>query len=562
MPINDEGMLGNNQAKKILQNIIEDGRAGVFSWDIDNRKFVLMEKITGREFENIQTLEEFIHQLVFEKDLELALQDLDDFMTGKSALYQSTFRIINKYGNVRWLLCKGSMMPGKILSTMMYDVTEGNLIQGHDLTTNLMDKTTFMRKLKIHIRHLNKHNQKSALLYIGIDNFNMILNKYGFELGSSILYKISRQLLKFVSDKDELARFPYNKFMLQMNDVDDYSDVEAIAREISTLFETPIEVEGQNVFLNVNIGLTLIPDVSSDVDELMRICDFAIDRSRVSGSHAAVFNDSDWLNTYNRTMEIANELPKAILNDEFYLVYQPQLDLKANAITGIEVLVRWKSKNLGQISPAEFIPIAETNGYIVTLGRWIREESLKTARGWLDKAIDFEKISINISAEEVFQDDFKERLLKLCQQYNIEPQMVVLEITERTFMNTNGDDCNIISELLNEGFKIALDDFGIGYSNICSLLEFDIHTLKIDKSFIDKSREPRLHNLLKGILKSKNYLYTYIIAEGVEDEGTVDVLNELGFDSIQGYYFSKPLLQHDLENFILDFNSAKINAVY
>src|SRR5699024_4074094 len=247
--------------------------------------------------------------------------------------------------------------------------------------------------------------------------------------------------------------------------------------------------------------------------------------------------------------EIANELPKAILNDEFYLVYQPQLDLKANAITGIEVLVRWKSKNLGQISPAEFIPIAETNGYIVTLGRWIREESLKTARGWLDKAIDFEKIAINISAEEVFQDDFKERLLKLCQQYNIEPQMIVLEITERTFMNTNGDDCNIISELLNEGFKIALDDFGIGYSNIRSLLEFDIHTLKIDKSFIDKSRELRLHNLLKGILKSKNYLYTYIVAEGVEDEGTVDVLNELGFDSIQGYYFSKPLLQHDLENF-------------
>lgn len=402
MPINDEGMLGSNQAKTILQKIIDAGRAGLFSWDIDNHEFVFTEKITGRDFGKIDSLEEFLHKIVFEKDIELALQDLENFMTGKKEVYESTFRILDTENNIRWILCKGSMISDSIMSTMMYDLSERNLLKAHDHTTNLINQNTFLRKLKNSIHYSKRSGKKGALLYIGIDNFNTVLNKYGIDLSGSILYKVSRHLLNFVGEKDELASFPYNKFMLHLDNIHELDQVERIAKKITTMFESPILVDGQYIYLNINIGITFYPEVSTDIDELMRICNFAISHSRKSGSHAAIFTDSSLFASYNRDMEIENELPTALLNEEMFLVFQPQLNIKTNKISGVEVLLRWENKNIGKVSPADFIPVAEEKGFIVSIGRWIREESIKTARKWLDEGITFEKISINISSIEIF----------------------------------------------------------------------------------------------------------------------------------------------------------------
>ena len=346
--------------------------------------------------------------------------------------------------------------------------------------------------------------------------------------------------------------------MLHLDNIHELDQVERIAKKITTMFESPILVDGQYIYLNINIGITFYPEVSTDIDELMRICNFAISHSRKSGSHAAIFTDSSLFASYNRDMEIENELPTALLNEEMFLVFQPQLNIKTNKISGVEVLLRWENKNIGKVSPADFIPVAEEKGFIVSIGRWIREESIKTARKWLDDGITFEKISINISCIEIFQRDFKDHLLALCHQFNIKPQMIELEITERTFMNTEGNQRNVVSELSKEGFKISLDDFGTGYSNLRSLLEFNIHTLKLDKSLIDKITDPRMNYLLRGILSTERYLYTTILAEGVEDEKTAAILSDLGFDTIQGYYFSKPLPTNEVEAFITDFNAGKM----
>ena len=557
MPLNDEGMLDNDQAKMILQKMVDAGRAGVFTWDIDKNRFRVMETFTGRTFDQINTLEEFLHKMVFHKDVRMALQDLNNFTQGVDAGYQSTFRILDYKGEIRWLFIKGTMQSENRMSAIMYDVTEGNLRQGHDLRTNLMNNDTFMRKLDLAIQCGKDTDQNGALLYIDIGNFHSILNRYGFDFGSSILYKFSRILLKFVGEQDDVARFPYDKFMILLNGITGLPEVEQTAQSIIELFEEPIVVEGKKIYLNINIGVTIFPEASSDVDELMRFSDFTIDHARQSGNKSAVFFDSELMASYNREMDIENELPSAIYNEELYLVYQPQLDLKNNRINGFEVLVRWNNQNMGFVSPGEFIPIAEEKGYIVGIGRWIREESLKTARRWLDLGIEFEKLSINISTVEIKQRDFKEQLLHLCTRYNIEPRMIELEITERTFMAMEDGEENLFNDIIKEGFKIALDDFGTGYSNLCSLLNFHINTLKLDKSVIDNIKDHKQRHIILGIIGAKTFLYDEIVAEGVEDKETMAILTDLGFDTIQGYYFSRPLSRDDLEQFIFDFKAAK-----
>ena len=557
MPLNDEGMLDNDQAKMILQKMVDAGRAGVFTWDIDKNRFRVMETFTGRTFDQINTLEEFLHKMVFHKDVRMALQDLNNFMTGVDASYQSTFRILDYNGEIRWLFIKGTMQSENRMSAIMYDVTEGNLRQGHDLRTNLMNNDTFMRKLDLAIQCGKDTNQNGALLYIDIGNLHSILNRHGFDFGSSILYKFSRILLEFVGEQDDVARFPYDKFMILLNGITALPEVEQIAQSIITLFDEPIFVEGKKIYLNINMGVTLFPEASSDVDELMRFSDFTINHARQSGHKSAVFFDSELMDSYNREMDIENELPSAIYNEELYLAYQPQLDLKNHRINGFEVLVRWTNRNIGFVSPGEFIPVAEKKGYIVGIGRWIREESFKTARRWLDLGIEFEKLSINISTVEIKQKDFKEQLLYLCDRYNIEPRMIELEITERTFMAIEDGEVNLFNDIVKEGFKIALDDFGTGYSNLRSLLNFQINTLKLDKSVIDNIKDLKQRHIILGIIGAKTYLYDEIVAEGVEDKETMAILEELGFDTIQGYYFSRPMSRDDMEQFIFDFKATK-----
>lgn len=557
MPNNNHRMLENNQAQMILQNMVEAGRIGLFSWDFENQHFDVMETFTGKSFNEVRTLEDFINEMVFHKDRLTALQDLEKFMENKTQSYQSTFRIIDFYGNIRWLFIKGTMVSEKSMRAIMYDVTEGNLQQGHDMTTNLMNNVTFTRKLKNIVAYAKEHNQHGALLYIDIANFHVIINKYGFDFGGRILYKVSRILVEFISTKDDIARFPYDKFMILLNNITGLPEVELTAKAISTLFEEPLTINGEQIYLNINIGITLFPEASSDVEELIRFSAFTINHARQTGNDAAVYFNSELMATYNREMDIENELPSAIKNKELSLVYQPLLDLKHHEISGFEVLVRWTNKNLGPVSPGEFIPIAEDKGYIVAIGRWIREESIKTARKWLDMGITFNKFSINISTVEISQKDFKEHLVYLCQRYAIKPEMVELEITERTIMATEDDEDNIFTEIQKAGFKIALDDFGTGYSNLRSLTSFNIDTLKLDKSLIDNIKDIKQRHIIKGILGARNYLYSEIVAEGVEDKETLKILSTLGFDTVQGYYFSKPLSKKQMEQFFLGFNKEE-----
>ena len=560
MLFDKKGSMDEHEAHDIIENVVAAGDIGMFSWHMHTGTFELIEHISGYRLQGIHSLPDFLERYVFPKDLEIALQDLNNYLNGKEEVFQSTFRVLDSKDKMHWVFCKSTIMGSNKLAGLIYDVSANKMLKGNDYTTNLVDAKYLTRKLGNAIQNKQKENSIGALLYLEIDNLHSLINHYGFKFGSIVLYQMSRILLNFTSGKDEVSRFPNDKFMLLIDNVTSNDEIKNLGKKIIKMLEAPLIVEGLPVYLNVSIGMTLFPDADKDANELIRQSDFAISHSKEQGSNRASFFDTELMETFNRGMQIESELANALNNDEFYLVYQPQLNVVDNIITGFEVLLRWNNKRLGFVSPAEFIPVAEEKGYIVKTGRWLLQETIKTARSWIDLGLEFGTLSINVSPVELFQKDFRERLLETCGKYDVPPEKIKIEITERTVMNTNAKNITIINDLLADGFKISLDDFGMGYSNFNFLFEFEITTLKLDKSLVEHIKDKKRRLFIESILKLRDYKDFDVIAEGVETKEELDTLVGLGCRQIQGYYFSHPLKRSVAEKFLRDFNNKSADA--
>ena len=255
--------------------------------------------------------------------------------------------------------------------------------------------------------------------------------------------------------------------------------------------------------------------------------------------------------SYSREIKIKSKLKNSIINNELYLCYQPQINTLLNTVIGVEALLRWNNNELGNISPSEFIPIAEHSGYIVDIGNWVLDEALKTACIWKQKGYKFNAMSINVSPIQLKISDFKENLLNTCAKYDISPFLLEIEITEGTLMDIGEDKIKVFNELRENGVSIAIDDFGTGYSSFKYLINLPFNILKIDKSLIDNIESDKNKAVIKSIVCLSKSLKYKIIVEGVETKEQVDLLLDLGCNIIQGYYYSKPLSVENFEKYII-----------
>lgn len=553
MFLNEDGNVRLAEARTMINSVISLGEVGFFAWDMDNQTFEILERIIGLKQDEITSFPDFIEKVVYEKDREIALQDLGVFLKGKVSHYQSSFRIRNKNGQEKWLFCKGIPLDKGIFGAIMYDVTGNNFFRAHDPRTNHINESYFMRKLRNGIQNAKKNDTSGALIYIEINNLAMIVNQNGFDFASHMMIEFSRILSQYVPEAAELARLPHDKIMILFNEMDDIKELEEISKKILNSVKKPLIIDGKQVFLNINIGITIYPEASTDADELVRFSSFSIVESRQKGSNVATFFDEKFVSLYDREMQIESELANAIVNGEFYLVYQPQYNLMTKKISGFEALIRWENDELGFVSPAEFIPVAEEKGYIIPIGRWVIHESIKTMCRWIDKGYDIETISINVSSVEFQQEDFQNQLLKICERYDVPPKKIQLEITERTLITRGAESKRVMNDLIAAGFKIAIDDFGVGYSNISSLVDFEFQILKLDKSLVDNIKNVRQRYFIENLIKGQVHSPYEVLAEGVETEETAEILKSLGCHLIQGYYFSKPLREEEVDEFMEDF---------
>jgi diguanylate cyclase (GGDEF)-like protein/PAS domain S-box-containing protein len=542
----------------IYKRVLSGGNFGFFEWNISENKMLIskkIEEIVGYKFDGIKDMYEFINVIAYEEDKILAIKHLYDHINGVLTFYQSTFRIRIQSGEIRWVLLKGKMFKDKtenynLLSGIMSDVTENKILEGCDSLTKIPNRVFFGEKLNNLIKINKVQNKKGALIYIDIDNFKTLNDNYGHNFGDSILKIFTQLIIILIGKHGELARVGGDEFVIIIYEFNNIKEIEKICNNIQKCIKEPFKVMDNLIYITASLGVAVFPDDSSDSDELSKFCDFAMYKSKHKGKNMCTFFDKQLSEDYFRKFLIESELKNSIKNNELHILYQPQINALNNEIVGIEALIRWNNNKLGNVSPAEFIPIAESIGYITQIGNWVLDKSLEMACIWKNKGYKFNTIAINISPIQIKRNDFKDNLLNACAKHNISPSLLEIEITEGTLVEICKDRIKVLNELIENGVNIAIDDFGTGYSSLNYLTQLPINTLKIDKSFIDNITNENNQAVIKSIVHLSKSLKYKIITEGVETKEQLDLLIEFGCNIIQGYYFSKPLSENEFENLL------------
>ena len=419
----------------------------------------------------------------------------------------------------------------------------------NDHLTNISNRNAFQKLL---FEKINNSIESHAILFIDLDRFKQINNTLGNEVGDLILIEAAGRINSLVGDADIFARHGSDEFIFSRSNIIFQKDAVVLAKEIIKLFNKPFFVSGSEVYVTVSIGMSLFPQDSKQIDKLIYKADKAMYFAKQNGRNQYAFYFEDLKKDSKVEIFLEAELRKAIQNKDFFIHYQPKIGLEEQDLLGVEALVRWNNEELGFVSPAEFIPIAEDTGLIVPLSEVILEKvCMDILKARSQGKIHILPVSINIASLHFQQDDFIERINSILMQYNCSPLLLELELTERTVMKDSDEIITKLVKLKGMGFKISIDDFGTGYSSLSYLNRFPLNYLKIDRSFIQQINHLQdKQAIVEAIILMAHRLHLKVIAEGVETKAQAKILKAMGCDMIQGYYFSKPLAFEELLDFI------------
>lgn len=418
-----------------------------------------------------------------------------------------------------------------------------------DLLTNILNRNAFNELL---FEKVNNSIHSHAILFIDLDRFKQINDNLGNEVGDQILIEVTNRINSIAGSSDIFARYGADEFVFSRSNIEYQKEAANLAKDITKLFNKPFLINDTEVYVTASIGISIFPQDGKDIEKLINKADKAMYFAKQNGRNQYAFYFDDLKKDSKRIIVLEAELRKAIQNKDFFIHYQPKIGLAKQDIIGVEALVRWNNVKLGFVSPAEFIPIAEDTGLIIPLSEVILEKvCLDILESRSQGKIHILPVSINIASVHFQQDDFIERINSILMQYNCSPHLLELELTERTVMKDSDDIVNKLVKLKAMGFKISIDDFGTGYSSLSYLNRFPLNYLKIDKSFIQQITNLQdKQAIVETIILMAHRLHIKVVAEGVETIGQVKLLQQMGCDIIQGYYYSKPLAAKELMDFI------------
>ncbi|HPU63794.1 MAG TPA: bifunctional diguanylate cyclase/phosphodiesterase, partial [Mobilitalea sp.] len=388
------------------------------------------------------------------------------------------------------------------------------------------------------------------IFFIDLDNFKTINDTLGHEYGDSLLIHTAK-ILTSIGDNGMLARTGGDEFLVFKENISSKNDAINYASNIIERFREPIDLDGETVYISLSIGIAIYPDNGLSPNTLIKNADIAMYKSKEAGKNRYTLFDSSMEDELNRNISIIEVLRNAIDNNEIYVQYQPQYELKTNSIIGFEALMRIRSDRLGPLSPDEFIPVAEESGLIIELSNWLIKEVCKFNKKLIDHGVPPKFVSVNISSVQINHPGFVESLSEILEETGLPPEYLVLEITESTLVSSITDATKLLNDLQKMGLKISLDDFGTGYSSLNYLTRMPINTLKIDKSFIDHiCTSKKDAHIAELIISLAHNLQIKVVAEGVENEDQLALLREKKCDYVQGYVFAPPLHPEQLEDLI------------
>ena len=466
---------------------------------------------------------------------------------------------INYYeARVRLLAKKSQMM------VIIRDISEphrsAELIrrQAHfDSLTALPNRFLSLDRLSQILMEVQKNHVKAAVFFLDLDDFKKVNDSLGHEVGDKLLIEAAHRLQQALKKNDTVGRLGGDEFIVLISSLDDESDALVIADRLLKAFRKPFKLEGRDLILTLSIGIAISPKDGTSASVLLRNADTAMYQAKALGRNTSSFFTPQMNVAMRRRFEIEEQMHGALERNEFELYYQPQIDVKTNTIIGAEALLRWHNIVLGEITPDEFIPIAEQTGLIAPIGVFVINQALRFLNEWQTVNNQQYTMAVNLSPRQFRDPELVNIIIHALNENTISNECLELEITEGVLMDGQTSIREALLQIDELGIKLSMDDFGTGYSSLSYLREYPFDVLKIDRSFIAGITDNKADcNLVKAAIAMSHSLEIKVVAEGVETKEQLDLLNELNCDIAQGFYLSKPLPGAKLLTFLLRCSKA------
>lgn len=522
-----------------------------------------------------ELLHKSLHEIVHPEDIAQFLTQIGLVVNDKKKSFQAELRYFDNRRREIWTQTSISRLDDSENSRLIcqiQDITARHQAEeklrydaSFDSLTELLNRGVFLDRLNEAVeRGKNDPDYRFAVIFVDLDKFKLVNDSIGHTVGDKLLVSVAKRLKKFLPEDCTLARFGSDEFLILL-DKDTEKEkltfqVEEILRQVGLMYG----IDGQEINISASIGVVYFDTIHKTAEDVLRDADTALHIAKTKGRSRYVIFDEEMRKKAINQMQLEKDLQRAVERRELFLTYQPIISLTDGSLVGFEALIRWRHPELGLVSPVDFISIAEENGQIIKIGRFVIEEACRQLRIWRN---DFEEnlpltMSINVSTKQLLKKQLFTELLEIFEKYKVSPSSIKLEITESVVVENSESVILILKQFRAMGVGLSMDDFGTGYSSLSYLHKLPINTLKIDRSFVSQmTEENEGAEIVKTIVLLTKTLNLETVAEGIETSEQLDILRDLGCEFGQGYYFSKPLDVEDATDFIKKHHPAAIRPV-
>nr|WP_249803270.1 EAL domain-containing protein [Bradyrhizobium sp. 21] len=415
-------------------------------------------------------------------------------------------------------------------------------LASHDSLTNLPNRETFNALLREAIDAAQRHDHRFAVLFIDLDRFKVINDSLGHEAGDLLLLEVASRLRNALRASDVVARLGGDEFVVILDQCGEIDDVQRIATGLLTALGQPMELAGHECHSTASIGIAMYPANGADAQTLTKNADMAMYLAKEDGKNGYRFFSKEVKTQSIERLSLESALRRALEREQFSLNYQPKVDMETGQITGVEALLRWNHPDLGSISPAQFIPLAEETGLIVPIGRWVVREACAQAMAWQRRGLLPVSMAVNLSPRQFVDEHLLQDVDEALAASGMSPVLLQLEVTESMMMRNVGRALKVLDAIQSRGIRLAIDDFGTGYSSMSLMKHFPIDTIKIDRSFVrDLPQDSEDQAIAQAIISMGKALGMTVVAEGVENAEQEAFLRAHGCDEMQGFLIARPL---------------------
>lgn len=546
-----------DQRTRALEEAHRLGKMGTWNFRLDTGKTIWspeLYQLLGADANTFEPTNESIRSYFLDNDADRFL-DMQKRILRSSKTEATDLRILHADGSIRDLsvICKAEVLLGKLIGIIgtVQDVTDRKEAERRleqlaytDPLTGLANRALFTRRLSTLVERCIAEGRNGALLLIDLDRFKEVNDFLGHSAGDKLLIQVATVLRQELDPQAFIARIGGDEFAVLTDEhFASNSALIDLANRLIGKLSAPVDLAEGEACIGATIGIAVLPDHGATAEAVARNADLALYMAKEAGRGRAHLFEPVYAQAVDQKLDLGRRLRHAIETDALRTHYQPQIDLKTGLVTGFEALLRWTHPERGPISPSEFIPVAESSGLIVHLGQWVLRNACEQGRKWLDAGLPPRSVSVNVSPAQIWSGDFEMIVSSVLEDTGFPAEMLCLELTENLFVDhTKQRVTNTLAALSKLGVRLALDDFGSGYSSLGYLTRLPFNSLKIDRTFVDGiSTVPEKRKLLGGIIALSHGLGMTVVAEGAELAAEVDLLTAFNCDVVQGFVFSRPV---------------------